>query len=170
MELAKTVLADFFAYTARYWGFFLWLVLLYLTIVLWPFGGRRTSTVPNSNAGVLDYFFRKGYHLEDEVFQGRLGAEFVLSKGGEATLVHIKWWQKPVGSGQVQELAGARRRLDRKHAVLISKEGFTRAARREAAAAGVSLWDFYSIEVELERFSSGLAQGLKAVAAAGDSP
>jgi hypothetical protein len=34
----------------------------------------------------------------------------------------------------------------------------------------VSLWDFYSIEVELERFSSGLAQGLKAVAAAGDSP
>ena len=71
MELAKTVLADFFAYTARYWGFFLWLVLLYLTIVLWPFGGRRTYGA-ELNAGVLDYFFR-GYHLEDEVFQGRLG-------------------------------------------------------------------------------------------------
>lgn len=169
MQLAISVLKEFLVFSARYWGVLLWLVLLYLSIILWPFGGRRPSTVPDSNAAVLDYFFRRGYHLEDEVFQGRLGAEFVLSKLGAATLVHIKWWQKPVGSRQIQELAAAQRKLYCKHAILISKEGFTRAAQREAAAAGVWLWDFYSIETELERFSASLAMGQKAVAATGDS-
>ncbi len=167
MGLAKTVLADFVAYTAAYWVFLLLLILFYLIFQLLE--GKDSVSPPDSNAGLLDYFFRKGYQLEDDIFQGRLGAEFVLSKHGEATLLQIKWSQRPVGVSQVEELVVAQGKQYCKYAILICKEGFTRAARRKAAAAGVLVLDFYNMEAELDRFSTLLNQGLRSVAATGDS-
>lgn len=168
MKLVYIILADFFAYTAVYWVFLSLLVLLYLIFQLTSREGKASASPPDSNAGVLEYFFRKGYQLEDDIFQGRLGAEFVLSKKGEATYVQIKWTQRPVGAARVADLVAAQGKLYCKYAILISKEGFTRAAQRAAADAGVWLWDLYNVDGELERFSALLAHGLRAVAAAGD--
>lgn len=168
MALAKTILVDFFTYAARYWILLLLLTLIYLVFHFWDPQDKGHAGL-TSNANILDCFFRQGYQLEDDIFQGRLGAEFVLSKFGVATLVQIKWWHKPIGAAQVQEISASRRKLYCKFAIVINKEGFTRAARREAAIAGVWLLDFYNLEAELARFSAGQDQGLRSVAAAGDS-
>jgi len=159
VTLVQSVLADFFAYTARYWTILLVLVALHLFLQA---SGNKRGAPPDTNPGVLESFFRKGFALEDDIFQGRSRAEFVLSKTGEAICVHVHWRNKPLGAAQVEEIALARRKLYCRYAIIISRGGFTLGARRQAAALEVALWDMHLLERHLHRFSASLAEAAAA--------
>jgi hypothetical protein len=168
LNFGKMVLAEFIQYGSRYWPLVFVLILLHLAYSLWALApkNRAALTPVDSNGVALDCFFRRGYELEEIIFQGRLGGEYILTRLGARTCVHIKRWNKPLGAEPVQALAAARAGSFCGSAILISKEGFTRAARRAAALAGVRLLDLYLLDEELERLSFGVPAGMKAAAAA----
>ena len=122
MTLVQSVLADFFTYTARYWTILLVLVALHL------FCRRRATKGGRCRTLIPEYWNRfsvRALPLEDDIFQGRSRAEFVLSKTGEAICVHVHWRNKPPGAAQVEEIALARRKLHCRYAIIISRGGFT---------------------------------------------
>lgn len=170
VDFAKTVFFNFIEYASRYWPLLIVLVLLHLVISFWILTHRdkdaEDSHPAESDAAVMDFFFRKGYEVERVIFQGRMSAEFVLTRLGARTCVHIKWWRKPVGEIPVKEMDQARNRYACEFAVIISKEGFTRAARKLAVRLGVWLWEFNNLESELKRTCPEAATAMKTAAAA----
>lgn len=164
LKLAWHTLNEFVRFASPYWPVLAGLVLVYLTAKLLRRG--KVQTAPGSNAAALDYFFCQGYEVEEILYQGRMGAEYILSRLGARTCVHIKWWRKPINERPVIALSEARSRLNCEFAILISKEGFTRKARRLALETGVWLWRFNRLEVELERLADGIPEGMKTAAAA----
>jgi hypothetical protein len=164
LELAGKTLSEFVRFAAPYWPVLAGLVLVYLIAML--LRRRKVQTAPGSNAAVLDYFFCQGYVVKEVLFQGRMSAEYILSRLGCRTCVHIKWLSKAVNERPVIAVNEARNRLNCEFAILVSKEGFTRKARRLALETGVWLWQFNRLEAELERFADGIPEEMKTAAAA----
>lgn len=168
-DFAESVLINFIEYAARYWSLLVALALLHLLISLWLLSRQNRpddSPLAQTNAAVLDFFFRKGYEVERILFQGRMSAEYILTRLGARICLHIKWWSKPAGDIPVKEISRARAALACDYAILISKEGFTRAARRMAAQVEVWLWEFYNLESEMESSVAALSSGMNTAAAA----
>jgi len=164
LELAGKTLSEFVRFAAPYWPVLAGLVLVYLIAML--LRRRKVQTPPGSNAAALDYFFCQGYEVEAVLYQGRMGAEYILSRLGARTYLHIKWWRKPINERPVIAVGEARSRLNCEFAILVSKEGFTRKARRLALETGVWLWQFNRLEAELERLAHGIPEGMRTAAAA----
>lgn len=164
LKLAWHTLKEFVRFASPYWPVLAGLVLVYLAAML--LHRRKVSIVPGSNAAALDYFFCQGYEVEEVLYQGRMGAEYILSRLGARTYVHIKWWRKPINDRPVIALSEARSRLNCEFAILVSQEGFTRRARRLALETCVWLWQFNRLEAELERLADGIPEGMKTAAAA----
>jgi hypothetical protein len=159
LELAKTVLGEFLSYGARYWPLVMVLVMLHLAYALWTAPGKNTEAFRDSSpAVVLEHFFRRGYEVERVIFQGRGAAEYILTRLGRRTMVHVKWWNQAIDDKPVLALHLAQKQFSCQFGIIISKEGATRAARQAAILRGVSLWDYVSLEDELEHLPSGIAE------------
>jgi hypothetical protein len=163
LKLAGDTLLEFIRFASPYWPVLAALFFVYLIAIL--LRRRKVTFSPGSNSAVLDYFFRQGYEVEKVLFQGRMGAEYILSRLGAKTYLHIKWWRKPIDERSVQAVSEAKSRMNCEFAILVSKEGFTRRARRWAIDIGVWLWRFNRVESELERLADGIPEGMKAAAA-----
>lgn len=163
LKLAGDTLREFVRFASPYWPVLAVLIAVYLAAII--LRRRKAPSAPGSNAAVLDYFFRQGYEVEKVLFQGRMGAEYTLSRLGAKTYLHIKWWRKPIDERSVMAVSEAMSRMNCEFAILVSKEGFTRRARRLAIDLGVWLWRFNRVESELERLADGIPEGMKTAAA-----
>lgn len=167
VELAGTVLGNFAAFAAPYGTILSVLIVLHLLGALW-FQSRRSNGLQppaDTNAAVLELFFRQGFEVERVLFQGRLSAEYIMTRLGTRACVHVKWWSKPVADVPVREICDAQNKYRCESAILISQEGFTKAARR-MKRKDVWLWDFYSLDEELAHYATDLAAGWQTAAAA----
>jgi hypothetical protein len=147
LEFAWRLLGEFARFVSPYWPALALLILVYLAAFLLR---RRPAPLPEDNSAALDYFFRRGYQLEEILFQGRRGGEYILSRLGARVCLHLKWWKKALGEKPVLALAGAKNRNTCEFAILVAGEGFSRRARRLAQELGVWLIPYHRLENELE--------------------
>jgi restriction system protein len=73
--------------------------------------------------------------------RGDFGADLVITRRKKRMVVQAKRWSKNVGVQAVQEVNTARSMYRAEGALVVTSGGFTRAARKLAASAGVELWD-----------------------------
>lgn len=164
VKLAWQILREFARVAAPYWPLLAGLILVYTAAFLL----RRKKTVlpAESNAAALDLFFRHGYQVAEVVYQGRLGAEYVLSRMGAKTCLQIKWQRKPVPERAIESLRESRASRGCAFALMVSARGFSRGARVTSRSAGIWLWAYHNLEAELERLTEGIPEGMKIAAAA----
>lgn len=82
---------------------------------------------------------RAGWDARTTRAAGDQGADVVAERDGVRLVVQCKRYAKPVGNGAVQEVVAARSYWNADHAAVVSNAGFTRAARKLAAATDVLL-------------------------------
>lgn len=166
LDFAWTALREFYRYATPYWPVLLGLLALYFIFLI---SGRSKSSLGAGSRTAIDHFTGRGYEVEAVHSQGRVGAQYTVCRWGARFCVHQRWGQKATDEGPVRDLVAARAVSNCDYAILISKEGFTRKARRFAQKNGVSLWLYQGLEVELKRFDSGITQGMRDVAASKSS-
>ena len=86
-------------------------------------------------------FETEGYSFEETPKSGDQGADVLLEKAGERTVVQAKLYSQPVGNGSVQEAIAAKTFFGCHHAMVITNNLFTASARALAARASVQLVD-----------------------------
>src|SRR5437868_7024612 len=74
-----------------------------------------------------------GYHVEHTGKRGDFGADLIVTKGKQRTVVQAKRWAKNVGVKAVQEANTARSMYQAKSALVVTSGGYTKAARKLAA-------------------------------------
>jgi hypothetical protein len=80
-----------------------------------------------------------GWEVETTAVTGDFGADLVARVGGEIVVVQCKDYGSPAGVGAVQEVYFARTHYGASGAVVVARNGFTRAAIRAAESAHVKL-------------------------------
>jgi HJR/Mrr/RecB family endonuclease len=106
--------------------------------------------------GVLVRLFRRmGYSVEETKVSGDQGADLVLSKFGEKTVVQAKRSRAAVGNTAVQEAVAAVRHYGADHAMVISTSEFTRSAQALAKSNSVELVGRAALQAMLERHYRG---------------
>jgi Holliday junction resolvase len=78
---------------------------------------------------------------------GDWGADILARVGGEHLVVQCKDWGGPVGVGAVQEIAYARTHYKAQLAVVVARNGYTRAAKAAGDTAGVHLLGLEDLRV-----------------------
>ncbi|MDY7015956.1 MAG: restriction endonuclease, partial [Cyanobacteriota bacterium] len=86
-------------------------------------------------------FQKLGYHVETTPKTGDFGADLILTKGGEKTIVQAKRYQNKVGTSSVQEIVGAIKYYHAQKAIVITNNQFTSSARELARSNEVELWE-----------------------------
>lgn len=86
-------------------------------------------------------FQRQGYRVGLTPGSGDFGADLILHRGGQATVVQAKRYQDRVGVHAVQEVIAAREYYQAHAALVVTTATYTHAARELAARTGVTLWD-----------------------------
>lgn len=162
LKLAWNTLATFIRFASPYWPVLAGLVAVYLVAFLF-----RRSRAPklSSNAALLDCFFQHGYEVAAIIYQGRIQAEYVLARLGVSTYVQIWRQQKPVAEKSILQAKETCRDRSCEQAVVLSKSGFSRQARRQGLADGLWLLPFDHLETALERLETELAAASRTAAA-----
>lgn len=86
-------------------------------------------------------FQRQGYRVETTRVTGDFGADLILHRGGQTTVVQAKRYRDKVGVHAVQEVLAAQAYYQAQAALVVTTATYTRAARELAARTGVTLWD-----------------------------
>lgn len=86
-------------------------------------------------------FVGLGYRVEQTRARGDYGADLVLEKNGQRTVVQAKRWTKNVGVKAVQEAVAAKPMYRCDQAMVVTNRYFTEQAKRLAKANGVTLWN-----------------------------
>lgn len=94
-------------------------------------------------------FRHHGYHVQLTPASKDQGADLVLTKGGERTVVQAKRWKQKVGNKTVQEVVAAKAPYQAQHAMIVTNSFFTREARALAKANHVALWDRDQLTAQL---------------------
>jgi restriction system protein len=90
----------------------------------------------------LEIFFRKlGYQVKRTPYHGDYGADLVLRKGDEKTVVQVKRYNRSVGVKAVQEAVTSKEYYHGDKAMVVTNNYFSRQARTLAKANQVVLWD-----------------------------
>lgn len=84
------------------------------------------------------------------------GADVLLRKKTERTVIQAKLYSKPVGNKAVQEVIAAREHYCCHHAAVVTNRSFTRSARELAQTARVELVDREGLERLLESYNASL--------------
>jgi restriction system protein len=94
-------------------------------------------------------FEGKGFRVEQTPYVGDWGADLVLSRSGERTVVQAKRWSRRIGPRAIQEVVAAKAKYGCQHALVVTNSLFTEAAAELARANGVELWDRHGLAREL---------------------
>lgn len=86
------------------------------------------------------HFQDRGYAVERTSYVGDWGADLVLHKDGQHTVVQAKRYKGRVGVKAVQEVCAAKGKYRCSKAMVITNSTYTRAAEELAYANGVELW------------------------------
>lgn len=82
-----------------------------------------------------------GYEIEEVVYQGVFGADYIALRPGVRAYVQVKDWKKKVTENTVQEVHGYANNHSCNQAIIISLGGFNRSANKLAERLGIMLWD-----------------------------
>jgi restriction system protein len=99
-------------------------------------------------------FNEAGWTSEVTKASGDQGADVKVWKDGVDAVVQCKWYQNAVGNKAVQEIAAARTHYGVRYAIVVSKSGFTVAAKELANTNGVCLIHHDEIPDIYERLSA----------------
>jgi tetratricopeptide (TPR) repeat protein len=86
-------------------------------------------------------FESRGYSVIHTSLSNDQGADLIIEKFGERTVVQAKNWQNNVDNGAVQEVFTAINHYDADKSLVISSSGFTNGAIELAQSNNVELWD-----------------------------
>jgi restriction system protein len=89
---------------------------------------------------LVSLFRRLGYRVEHTGRRGDFGADLVIAKEGQRTVVQAKCWSKNVGVGAVQEAVAAKGYYKCDDVLVVTNRRFTEPARKLARANLVTLW------------------------------
>jgi restriction system protein len=92
-----------------------------------------------------------GYSVQATPVSGDWGADLILTRDGERTVVQAKRYTKSVGLEAVQEAVTARAKYHCSRSIVVTNSTFTRQARELAFANGTELWDREKLTKELGR-------------------
>ncbi len=87
------------------------------------------------------YFESQGYNVKLTPVTNDYGADLVLKKDGEVTVVQAKRWNEPVGNSAVQEVVASKGYYKATNAMVVTNSTFTTNALNLAKANNVILWD-----------------------------
>lgn len=86
-------------------------------------------------------FERKGYKVRLTPETGDQGADIILEKFGEITVVQAKNYSQTVGNSAVQQVVGSIKHYNAHRAMVVTNNYFTKSARELASSNGVILID-----------------------------
>ncbi|MGH3026557.1 MAG: restriction endonuclease, partial [Gaiellaceae bacterium] len=113
---------------------------------------------------LVHLFAGLGYRVEETRARGDYGADLILVKNGERTVVQAKCWRKNVGVKAVQEAVAAKPMYRCDRAMVVTNRYFTQQAKRLARANGVSLWSRDELVRALLAHTGGRGNGTPAPA------
>lgn len=87
------------------------------------------------------YFEQKGYKVQLTKKSNDYGADLIMTKHGERTVVQAKRYSGSVGVAAVQEVLGAKAYYKAKYAMVVTNRYFTKQAKQLAKRSGVKLWN-----------------------------
>lgn len=97
-------------------------------------------------------FIAMGYLVNRTKKSGDQGADLILKKDGEKTVVQAKRYTNTVGNKAVQEVLASREYYSASNAIVVTSSAFTISARELANASRVQLWDRKQLEIYIRRF------------------
>jgi hypothetical protein len=84
-------------------------------------------------------FESKGFRIHETPKTGDQGADVLLEKAGEATVIQAKLYSHPVSNSAVQEAVAAKSHFSCHHAMVVTNNDFTKSARELATSNNVRL-------------------------------
>lgn len=102
---------------------------------------------------ILKQLFEKmGYTVTHTTLSNDQGADLLIERFGERTVVQSKNWQNNVGNTGVQEVVAAIKHYKSHKAMVISSSGFTNSAISLAKSNNVELWDRAKLSTKLKDY------------------
>ncbi|KZE78199.1 hypothetical protein AV654_19685 [Paenibacillus elgii] len=148
--ILDTIISFFIAWGGWILGTGVFLFLAY-RLVTWQVNKRRLlrsgfkEIVTMSGADFEDlltlFFKEKGFAVKQTPRSRDFGADHILEKDGERTVVQAKRYKDKVSIDAVQEVIGAKGYYKATQAMVVTNSFYTDAAKKLAAANGVELWD-----------------------------
>jgi hypothetical protein len=86
-----------------------------------------------------------GWQVETTAVTGDWGADLIARAGNEIVVVQCKDYGSPAGVAAIQEVHFARTHYRATGAVVVARNGFTKAAIKAAAQTGVEIWQPHDI-------------------------
>ena len=91
---------------------------------------------------LLAQLFRAmGFQVQVTKASGNLGADLILEKLGERTVVQAKRYRSKVSNSAIQQAVAAKTHYRRHRALVVTSSYFTEGAKELAASTDVPLWD-----------------------------
>ena len=86
-------------------------------------------------------FKRIGYHVDRTPRTNDFGADLILVKNRQKTVVQVKRYKKNVGSTAVQEVVAALPYYRATLGMVVTNSAYTASAKKLAQANNITLWD-----------------------------
>lgn len=99
---------------------------------------------------LVPVFKAKGYKVELTPSTGDWGADLLLTKKDERTVVQAKRWKSKVGVKALGDVLRARDKYQATDMLYVSTSEYTDRAKEQAEASGIVLWDRDDFIRELE--------------------
>ncbi len=98
---------------------------------------------------MFNYFKRNGYNVEKTKTSNDFGADLILSKNNEITVVQTKRWLKQVGISAVQEICAAIKYYHAQQGMLITNSKLTTSAKKLAQSNNIIVWERSELIIKL---------------------
>jgi len=98
-------------------------------------------------------FSRAGFEVEETSYVGDFGADLIASKGQNKIAVQVKRYASTtkVRVGDVNQVIGAKQYYGCNKSLVVATSDYTRAAKEMAKKAQVTLWNWDSILMQIEK-------------------
>lgn len=92
-----------------------------------------------------------GYTVVQTSLSGDQGADLIISKDGEKSVVQTKKYTGNVSNGAVQEIVAAKNHYKAQKAIVVTNSSFTKSAIELALSNDVELWDGLKLNNVIQR-------------------
>ena len=101
-----------------------------------------------------ELFNRLGYITIQTSLSGDQGADLIISKDGEKTVVQAKKYAEKVSNKAVQEIVAAKNHYKAQKAIVVTNSSFTKSAIDLALSNNVDLWDGLKLKNIIQNLKS----------------